>query len=62
MLQGYKTIITSIVTAVFNVLMVMFPDIPISEETIESVNAGLLALVGLFLAFKIERKNPEPGR
>lgn len=54
---GMKTKLTAIVTALFNVLA-LTGVLDMDPGTAETINAGLVALIGLFLAMKIDRKAP----
>lgn len=58
MIEGQKTNLTAIVAAAFNLLSAT-GFISVSPEAIESINAGLLSLIGLFLSFKINRWKKE---
>jgi hypothetical protein len=53
-LPGWKTKITAVLTAAFNVLSVLGV-LEIPPETVAEINAGALALIGLFLAMKTDR-------
>lgn len=54
-LPGWKTKLTGILMVIFNVLD-LAGVISVSAEQQTAINAGLTALIGLFLALKIDRK------
>jgi len=61
MLEGYKTKITAALTAIIN-LANMIGWVDLQPEVADQINAGLLGLVGLFLALKVDRWGKKNGR
>lgn len=57
-IPGLKTKLTAIITALFNVLS-LSGVLDVDPDTAETINAGLVALIGLFLAMKIDRGKTE---
>ena len=55
-IPGWKTRITAILTALFNIAGGI-GWVDASPETVTAINGGLLAAIGLFLAQKIDRGN-----
>ena len=57
-LPGYKTKVTAVIIALLNTLAAL-DVISITPELVTEINQGLLGLIGLFLAMKIDRKKSE---
>lgn len=54
-LPGMKTNITAVVALGFNALS-MLGIVTVPEEQVIQINAGLLALISIFLGLKVERQ------
>lgn len=60
-LPGYKTQITAVATMAFTILS-LTGVIDLDQNTREIITGGLVAAMGLFLAMKINRVAPPPGK
>lgn len=59
-LKGWKTQATAILTALFVMFNVFYPDVLTMEQEAEII-AGLIGLFGLFISLKMERNKANGG-